>query len=447
MKKLTRKSQIILYAASGFGVNLLNLMMGSYLCSALIAGGFAQEVLPFQTYIGNDLVIPAIWAVFGFIAKLIDGIIDIPMAAFTDSLRSKFGRRRPSIIIGMIPMILSFLLFLVIPDKGGASVLNTVYYGVMLCIFYISYTLTMVTYYATFTEIVETEAERSLLSNAKSVYDIFYFIMGYVVVRAFLNGMNIRVVALLVLPLVLTMLIPIFMIKEPSSLDGHAGNTADSHVVNLTTSLRYTFKNRNFIIWMLVSAFMTFGVQLFLAGINEYFSYVHMSMILVMASSFAPVPFTLILYNYLQQKKGFGFAYRYILLVYTAGMLGMFAIGNFTDGTLKTVLSVVGGLISSFAIGALFAVSYSIPSQLAADEEEKTGVSHSAMYFAVQGLFSGIATGIAGSVVLTALKGSAQAASGAIRFMTLICAAGTFVAFLLSHFLPKSVTDIGKQDK
>ena len=115
------------------------------------------------------------------------------------------------------------------------------------------------------------------------------------------------------------------------------------------------------------------------------------------------------------------------------------------QGSLKTALSVTTGLVSSLAIGALFAVAYSVPSQLAADEEEKTGVSNSAMYFAVQGLFSGVATGIGANTVLTALKGSEDANSGAIRYMTLICALGTLISFALTFVLPKSITGLGKE--
>ena len=73
-------------------------------------------------------------------------------------------------------------------------------------------------------------------------------------------------------------------------------------------------------------------------------------------------------------------------------------------------------------------------------------MSNSAMYFAVQGLFSGVATGIGSGVVLTALKGSESSNSGAIRFLTLICALGTLVSYLLSHILPKSVTKIGQEE-
>jgi len=452
MRKLNRKWQMLLYACSGFGVNLLNLMMGTYLCSALLVGGFQGKAILMQTYTGSDLVVAGVWATFVLIAKIIDGVIDIPMASFTDRLQTRFGRRRPAIIIGLVPMIIAYLLFLVIPNPQGATLLNTIYFGLVLCVFYSFYTLTMVTYYATFTEIVETDMERAFLSNVKSVCDVVYFILGYVVVRAMLNGLNVRLVALLVLPLVLTMLIPLFMIKEPST-KGTRILANGTRTVNLFKSVAYTFKNRSFILWMIVILFMNFGVNLFLGGINEYFSYTGLNMIFIMGCSFAPVPFTLILYNRIIKKKGFGFAFRYVLLTYAVGMICMFFVGLIPreQELLRTIMSIVSGLICSFAVGALFAVAYSIPSQLAADEEQETGVSHSAMFFAIQGVFSGIATGIAQGPVLVALKDASknvpEGAIGAMTYMTLICGIAMIVSFAFTFFLPKKITHIGLNDK
>ena len=441
MQKIHGKWKLITYAFSGMGINLLNLMMGSYLCSALIAGGFSEDAIPFQTYVGKDLVIAGVWAVFVLIARIIDGVIDVPMAAFTDNLHTRFGRRRPSLLIGLIPLVIAYALFLIVPNPGGATVLNTVFYGVILCVFYVFYTLTMVTYYATYTEIVDTQAERNTIANAKSVFDIIYFIIGYVAVRALLNGLNVRIVALIVLPAALTMLIPLFMIKETDT-----NKTEKSNTVHLFSSLKFTFKNRAFILWMIAYSFMTFGVQLFLGGINEYFSSVGMNMIFVMMASFAPVPFTLLIYNKIQKKSGFGAAFRYTLIMFILGMGLMYFVGIMPAGTAKTACSIITGLISSFAIGSMFSVAYSVPSQLAAEETEKTGISNSAMYFAVQGLFAGVATGIATGIVLTALKkGSENAAPGAMAYMTLIAAAGAVLSFILTYTLPKSVILMGKK--
>lgn len=442
MKKLRTKGQITVYAMSGMGINLLNTMMGSYLCSALLVGGFSGDAVKFQTYAQRDLVVAALWASFVLVSKIIDGVIDIPMAALTDGLRTKWGRRRPSLLLGLAPLLLSYVFFLFIPQPSGATVFNTVYYGVMLCIFYTSYTLTMVTYYATYTEILENERQRSLMSNVKSVCDIVYFILGFVVVRMLLNGLNIRVVALIVLPLSATMLIPFFMIKEPSNKDAPKEKTKSLH---LFPSLRHTLKNADFVKWMIVYSFMTFGVQLFLGGINEYFSFVGMNMIYVMCAAFAPVPFTLILFNKIQKSFGFGAAFRYILIIFSVGMLAMFGTGFAPDGAVKLALSIGTGLISSFAIGAMFAVAYSIPSQLAAEEEEKSGVSNSAMYFAVQGLFAGVASGIATGVVLVALKKGSENGGNAMTYMTVICAAGALVSLALTFILPKSLLTLGKK--
>lgn len=443
MRTLKTKSSKLIYACAALGVNLLNLVVGSYLCSAILASGFGTDALANHTFEGVDLVIPGLWAIFGVIAKIIDGVIDIPMASFTDRLKSRWGRRRPAILIGMIPMIASYCLFLLVPNKEGITLLNTIYYFVILAIFYTSYTLTMVTYYATFTEIVDTEEDRRFISNVKSICDIVYFILGFVLVPMFLNGLNIRIVALIVLPLVFTMLIPIFMIKEESTKDG--ANSYEK-TVNLFQSLKYTFKNKDFIMWMIVYAFMTFGLQLFLSGINEFFSITGISMMVVMSISFAPVPFTFFIYNRLIKKKGFGFAFRYVLLMYSIGMIGMFFAGYVNSTTVKTILAIICALFCSLAVGALFSVAYAIPSQLAADDEQRTGISHSAMYFAVQGLFSGVASGIGGTAVLTLLKENQFFGHKGTFYTTLVAGIACLVACILIGILPQSIKKMGKKE-
>ena len=67
------------------------------------------------------------------------------------------------------------------------------------------------------------------------------------------------------------------------------------------------------------------------------------------------------------------------------------------------------------------------------------------MYFAVQGLFAGVASGIATGVVLTALKGSETQDSAAMKYLTLICALGTLAAFILTFALPKSLINLGNK--
>lgn len=442
MKKITKKWQLILYACSGIGVNMLNMIVGSYLCSALLTGGFDPDDIGRWTYTDNSLVIYGLWMVLATIAKIGDGLIDLPFSHFTDNLRTRWGRRKPALLIGFIPMIIAYLLFLV-PLNGSATVLNTVWFALLLCVFYGTYTLTMLTFYATFAEVTENESGIVLISNVKSICDVVYFALSFALVPAFVSmGLNIRIVALIFLPLSLTMMIPFFLLKEEKL--GKKETAAPASKAERTTvvkSISFVFQDKPYILWLCVLFVMNIGLQLFLSGINEYFSNTNMNMTLVMAPCFAPVPFTIWVYNKLVKKKGLGFGFRYTLAVFAISMALMGLVHVLPQGLL-TPYAIFCGLIASFSIGAFFSVTYSIPSQRASVRREENK-SASSMYFAVQGLFEATSAAIASYVILTLLK---ETLSGAgVSFMTLIVAGACMAAFAMSFFLPKDITLIGKE--
>lgn len=467
MKKLS-KGLLLLYGCSGLGVNLLNMVMGSYLVSALQVGGFAEKDIGLWTYLDTDLIIPFVWVFIGFFAKALDGIIDLPFATFADKLKTKLGRRKTGILIGFIPMMVSFLLFLVTPFEPGSifnDVASTIWYGVLLCSFYTFYTLTMLTYYATFSEVCSNEKELTFLSNTKSVFDVVYMSLVYALFPVFVNvlGFNVRNVAVMFFPLVFTMLIPFFLLKE------NYKEQQEIRTLTLGSALSTAFKNKTFIYWMFTSSVTAIGLQLFLGGINELFSNTDLNMTVVMASSFAPVPLTIMLYNYFIKKKGLGFAYRYVLVVFAGGMAVMLAclfISHIPEllppevmatlpqlaqtvlgfvaknsSTILMVIALVGGVAVSFSLGAFFAVTYMVPSRLAQLEQERSGKGIAPMLFAVQGLFEGIAAGIATGVILTLLKHFRQ-----IWLLPIIVIVCCIVAFIMSFRFAKDVALLGKKD-
>ncbi len=438
MEKLKSRKAFILYGCSGLGVNMLNLIVGSYLCSALLTGGFDKNIEQW-TYINKDLVVAGLWGILVFVAKVVDGLIDIPLSSFADNLRTKLGRRKSGILLGFIPMIVAYLLFLV-PINSEATLLNTIWFAALLFIFYGAYTLTMITYYATFAEVINNKTDLMTVSNTKSICDVVYFSLGYALVPAFVSmGVNIRYVALIFLPLSLTMLIPFILLKEKPG-KAEDGKKTDMPRITLGQSLSAAFKCTEFIKWLVVLCIMNFGLQLFLSGINEFFSTTGLNMTFVMASCFVPVPATIFLYNKIVKTKGLGFAYRYILLVYSVGMALMYFCKHLPQGALFP-FAIGCSLIVSFSIGAFFAVTYTVPSHIAAKRRELTGEdSTSTMFFAVQGLFEGASAGIASGIVLVYLK-----QSGNISYMTLIVAAACMAAFTLSFLLPKSISTIGKE--
>lgn len=444
MKKLKGKKQILLYAISGLGVNMLNLIVGTYLCDALMVEGFSANVENW-TYFNKTLVVAAVWSTMIFLAKVLDGVIDLPFAAWTDNLKTKWGKRRPAILIGLVPMIIAYILFLFPLDKSGESLANTIYLGIILCVFYAFYTLTMVTYYATFSEIVDNDKDRVLLSNFKSVFDVVYFVLGYALIPMMIGSNNIRTIAFIFLPLVLTMLIPLFMIKEKSTLEKDLGEVEKVKMVGIVESVKYAAKNKSFMVWMGIYFVMQFGVQMFLSGQNVYLSGVAefqgWQITVLNALSFAPVPFTLILYNRIINKKGFRTAYRFTLAMFTLGMCVMTLTNSnwISDGTARFIIGIFASLICSFAIGSFFSIGYIVPSFLANKEEKETGISHPAMYFAIQGLVGGVSTGISTGLIWVNLKDT-----GNTYLMGIIVAIGCIVTLALTLLMPKALNNVGR---
>lgn len=443
--KLTKKWQLLIYGCAGLGINMMGMIVGTYLCSALLVGGFKDNVENW-TYLNRDLVVAALWATLILASKIIDGVIDIPIASWLDNLRTKWGRRRPALLGGMAVTMLAYVLFLIPLDKE-ATVLNTIWFGLILMLFYSAYTLTMLTYYATFSEIISNDRDRLFLSNTKSICDVVYFSMSFALVPVFVNmGVNIRYVALIFMPLALLMLIPVFMIKERSTLngvvlDGEENSSARAPRIGLFKSLAFSFKNKKYIFWLGILCVMNLGLQLFLSGINEFFSTTGVNMTFVMASAFAPVPFTLMIYNHIVKKHGLRIGYQYALAMFSLGM-GLMFFSKWIPEQYLLPFAIFCSLLNSFGIGTFFAVTYMIPSQLA-DEAIAAGEKGAGtMYFAVQGLFEGVSAGLASGVILVYLK-----QSGKIDILTMIVSACCLAALILAFFMPKSIAVLGKAEK
>ena len=438
MEKITKKGKLILYGCSGLGVNLLNIVMGSYLCSALLVGGFDKNV-EVWTYLNKDLVVAGLWAILAALAKVVDGLIDLPFSHFTDNLKSKWGKRKTAIVIGAVPMIIAYVLFL-LPITNGPSVLNTIWFAVLLMVFYACYTLTMLTYYGTFAEITKDPGDITLISNTKSVCDVVYFSIGFALVPALVNmGLNVRIVALLFLPGILTMLIPLFMLKENNGEEAAKKEPVGKKKVTVLSSIIFAVKDKPYVLWLCLLFVNNIGLQLFLSGINEYFSTLHVNQALIMPTCFVPVPFTILLYNKVIKKRGFGVAIRYILLVFSIGM-ALMGLCNFIPDNFKLPFALICSLIVSFSIGAFFSITYMVPSQMAA-RRSSDGESASTMYYAIQGLFEAVSAALGGSALLVLLK-----QTGGVPFLTVIVAAYCMLAFVMSFFMPKVIVSLGKKE-
>jgi len=403
MKQLKRWQEPI-YAIGGFGPGFLYQIVLTYL---LLYYRPAQSLVEK----GAVVLVPAAgWALGMFVARVLDGVIDLPIAGWTDNMKSRWGRRRPLMLIGLIPTAITFILLWYPPVTGkslGANGHwgNTVYVAVMSSLFFFFYTLIVVPYLAALSEIVTDENSRVRVASWQTFFNTAGYVLTYVVAPIMFDRFGIRGTAWILLPSIVSFIGPLLVIKEEptKTAEKSAGGAAEADMP-LWESVKMTLANKTFRIYMLALATFFFGLQFFLGGIAfmalDMMGLTQSQLGTMNAAAFAPVPLMLLLFNYLTKKKGAKWAFRLSLLVFAAVMFGFpLAWDRFNFPLSPYLIGIILGAIASFSIGVFFTIPYAFPAHIAAVEAGETGKDRAGMYFAVQGLINQFVGSLAGSVL------------------------------------------------
>ena len=410
----------ILYAASGFGANLMMIIMGAYFSDAVnpaALGTGASALL--QSISGTCLIVPVLFAILGVIGKVFDGLIDIPFASITDNLKTKWGRRRLPIAICIIPMIVSFILCW-IPVFGDNQLGNTIWIFAWQIVFFATYTMNLIAFYGSLSTVCADEKQRLRVSSFKSFFDTICYVLTYALVPVILKGFNIHIdkFVFILSPIMLTMLIPLFMIKEGEKwekkmiAEGYdITPLAEEKQVSLAKSFGGSFKNKPFMAWTVVNCCSFFGLQMFLVAMNALIlggmGLDAMGMTILNTCAFAPVPLMLYLFNKLKKRKGIRFAYQIALLSFAIAIMSFLIGSQLVMGdktTVKIIIGCIGGVCGSFGIGAFFMMPYMIPAQISSVEEKLKKENKSAMYFAVQAFTTSVVGAIASYGIYEIIK-------------------------------------------
>ncbi len=407
---LDKKWKEFLYGSCFFGPNLLFILLGAYFTDALNPAGLNANMESWSMS-GYALIMPAIFGIMWMLAKIFDGLVDIPLASLTDNLRTRWGRRRPVLLAALLPLAASYILAWTPLEWRESSLANTLWVGLMLLIFFTSYTLCVITFHGSLSTVCKDEEQRMRVGSYKSFWETIGYCITYALIPIFISkGINIRTLVICASPILLTMLIPIFLIKEGEKY-GEGKDYLPEAKVPLKTSLRLTLKNRSFLYWLIPNSCAFFGLQMFLSAQNTLISGV-MNLdagigAILNSCAFAPVPIMLFIYYRMIKKRGIRFSYQVCLICFAIAILN-FCVGSeyiFPHSQIaRIIIGCTGSCIGSFAIGAFFATPYMIPSQIAAMELKITGKDHTGMYYAVQSLCSAVVAAVSTGLIYEYVK-------------------------------------------
>jgi len=149
------------------------------------------------------------------VARVLDGLVDIPIAHWTDNMKSKWGRRRPMMLMGMIPAAIAFILMWYPPfpvdGMADGSTGNAVYIAVMSSVFFFFYTLMIVPYLASLSELVKDENSRVRVASWQTFFNTASYVLVYVAAPIMFDKFGVRGTVWFLLPCILSFIGPLLV--------------------------------------------------------------------------------------------------------------------------------------------------------------------------------------------------------------------------------------------
>ncbi|MBD3255610.1 MAG: MFS transporter [Candidatus Lokiarchaeota archaeon] len=315
LKLLSKKKKL------GFSFGYLGIVLANWTFATYIFFFYASVIGLDPILIGLALGILGIW----------DMVNDPIMGHLSDKTKTRWGRRRPYLIFGTIPLIISFIMLWWNPFTE--QIMIFFYFLTIMIIFEWTYTMISLSYGALYPELTPYIKERLEIASYSEFFDLIALILGYVlslIIVGILIGLGYTAATSWLLMSVIMALIMLISIYTATIVTKEQKIFYEAQALRLSEALKYTWKNKAFRIvvlaWLCISIAYILGsataifFTTYILGMNELESAISLLFIFLTA-----IPCLYVWYK-LSQKYGtvrstmgamilFGFAFILLLFV------------------------------------------------------------------------------------------------------------------------------------
>jgi GPH family glycoside/pentoside/hexuronide:cation symporter len=241
--------RVALYSSASAGLNILGITISTWLL-------YFYAPPPDS---GRITYIPAVTlGVLLLVATFWDAVIDPFIGHWSDSLRTRWGRRRPFLIFAS-PFILLGAILLGIPPSENSYTVNVVYFTLVILVYHTSYSLVGIPYDASMPEMAPETHARLGLSYWKGLFGIIGVLIGSLVAAPLFERIGaVAMGAVVGVVGVVAIYITLFGLKETDRPIGDPMPAIDG--------LKTTFQNKQFLILFVSTLFVHIAYQMMLAN-------------------------------------------------------------------------------------------------------------------------------------------------------------------------------------
>lgn len=251
-KTITRKS-VLAYGMGGFGRQSLYIIQNTFLMYYFVSVAGLNSAA-----VGIMMMLAKVW----------DAINDPIMGSLVDNTHSKYGKVRPYILYGAVPLALSFFAMFAIPQgfsQTGKMIWATVFYVATGMLF----TLVEVPSQTLLVRLTDDSGERMRLARAKSVIGTFGVILPPVVIPLIMEKVSNQWMAYASSVGVFAVLIAVTYLMTFAGTRERIDVGSDVHI-GLFTGLKVLFSNKYYRKYT-ISYFVYGAAQAVLNGVMMFY--------------------------------------------------------------------------------------------------------------------------------------------------------------------------------
>ena len=363
--KLTRGKKL-LYGAGDIGFSLTSTIIGVYFLFFLI------EVVGLR---------PALAALPILIGKIWDFVNDPIFGHLSDRTRTRWGRRRPYLLFGALPLAFTFTMLWYKPDFDSTTTL-VIYYSVAYIIFEASATMLYMPYFALTPELTSDYDERTSLTSYRMFFSILGSLLAFtvpsIIVGEFTpeNASKVLLMgAVFGLVSALPMFLTFFGTEEREEL-------AELEKPTILESIRSVWKNIPFRYGLGIFLATWISVDILQSSLLFYVKFVvnrEPENEIIMATIFVIAMFALPIWNWVSERWSKRYAYMAGIAFWAVVQMVLIMLGPSTPLTLILVFCAMAGI----GVAAAHVLPWAILPDAIEWYEYKTGERHEGMFYSM----------------------------------------------------------------